>query len=294
MQTQLEEMLDRIAEIIRRVGKRDEVEDLVAENIDFASLANSLLTEAGPVREAAVTAITKMLSSLEIESGGDIEAAILEAIDFTPIVASLSGDPQIVEALKGVVKSTIEDTDEENLGGIVDEAFGLNNSEDLIKTLGNEAQAELKRIVADKVRQMIEDWDPDSLDDDTKSEIELAVFSKERVAAYLVDLDEGTRTAIAKFVSDMVENSNPDDSDDNLTQLVFESSAIKLAIEAATQNLNRTGRLDRLVEDAVTKMLTDDDSEFRSGIEEKVSEKLTQMIGTMTESVVTRLFEARR
>lgn len=294
METHLEGVLDRIAEIIRRVGKRDEVEDLVAENIDFASLANSLLTEAGPVREAAVEAITKILTNLEIESGGDTENAIIEAVDFKPLVASLSKDPQIAEALKDVVKSAIENTDEDSLGEIVDEAFGLNNSEDLIKTLGNEAQAELKRIVADKVRQTIENWDPDSLDDDTKSEIELAVFSKERVAAYLVDLDEGTRTAIAKFVSDMVENSNPDDSDDNLTQLVFESSAIKLAIEAATQNLNRTGRLDRLVEDAVTKMLTDDDSEFRSGIEEKVSEKLTQMIGTMTESVVTRLFEARR
>jgi hypothetical protein len=241
-----------------------------------------------------VKAITKMLANMEPESGGDTENAIIEAIDFKPLVASLSGDPQIVEALKDAVKSAIENTDGDNLGETVDEAFGLNDSERLVQTLGKDAETELQKVVADKVREMIKDWDSDQLDDDTKAEMQKAIFSEERVAAALTPLGEEAKQALVKFASAVVEHSDPNDGDDCLTQLVLESAAIKAAVETAAENLNRTGRLDRLIEDAVTQMLSADDSAFREKIEEAVSEKLTEMVGKMTESVVTRLFETRR
>jgi hypothetical protein len=287
--------MDRIADIVRRVGKREEIEERVAENVDFAALINELLKQEGPVREAATKAVAKMMANLEIEQGSDTETNALEGIDFKAFAAGLANDPEIQEAIKDLIKGVVEnvDTSDSSWNEVIDEAFGLNNAEKLAKLLGESEQGELNTLVVSKVREMIDNWDPDDLEASTKVEIEKEVFNKDRVGACLAALNDEINQGIGGFVSKVIEASDPEDADDVLAQLVLESDTLKAAVNTAVENLNRSGRIDRFVEEAVTSMLSGEDSSVRAKIEAAVSAKLTELVGGMTESIVNRLFEKR-
>ncbi len=289
MSAQLDEVVERIADIVRRVGKREEVEDAVAENIDFANVANGLLNEAGPVRDAAIKAVTKMLENLEIESGGDIEAEILEGVDFKLITAELLKDPEVTTVLKGLVKGVIEETDSDTLSETVEEAFGFSDSDRLMKMFDKDGEAELREAVAKRIREIIEARDFDDLDTDTQEEITKSVFSKERIDACLPELGEEARTALAGFALSVIRGADPDDTDDALTGLVLASHPLKLSVQRAMESLNRTDQLDRLVEEVVISMFAEKGSQLRSRIEASATEKLTEVVQRTTESVVDRL-----
>ncbi|MFA6432959.1 MAG: hypothetical protein WCV82_04085 [Candidatus Paceibacterota bacterium] len=293
--TEVSDVMDRIADIVRRVGKREEIEERVAENVDFAALINELLKQEGPVREAATKAVAKMMANLEIEQGSDTETNALEGIDFKAFAAGLANDPEIQEAIKDLIKGVVEnvDTSDSSWNEVIDEAFGLNNAEKLAKLLGESEQGELNTLVVSKVREMIDNWDPDDLEASTKVEIEKEVFNKDRVGACLAALNDEINQGIGGFVSKVIEASDPEDADDVLAQLVLESDTLKAAVNTAVENLNRSGRIDRFVEEAVTSMLSGEDSSVRAKIEAAVSAKLTELVGGMTESIVNRLFEKR-
>jgi len=288
----VEDVIDRVAEIIRRVGKRDDVEDDVAQNVSFSGLANGLLAETGPVREAAIKAVSKVLTDLEIESGSDEEDAILAGIDFKEVVKGLATDPAVVETLKAAVKGILEnlDSDDEAFQEAIDGAFGLNDGDKLIEVLGKEVKSELDRMVVEKVKGLVEGWDADQLEENTLNEIARAVFTPDRIAVILAGLGDEVNQAIGKFVLEMVEKADLGDSNDNLYAAVMESKSLQAAIDAAVERLVRTGKIDRLVEEVASDMLSDDDSPLRNKIQEVVSE---QIVGRIAETVVGKLFDSR-
>lgn len=288
---QLEEVVDRVAEIIRRVGKREEIEEEVASNVSFSSLANDLITQDGPVREAAIKVVANVLKNLEIESGSDEETAIIEGIDFKAISTEFVGDPEVREALKSSVKMAIENFDPDVLDETIDGVFGLNDSARLVEILDKKVKEDLSKIVADKVRACMEDWNTDQLKEETLNDIEKAVFTPERIAFCL----DGQAAEINRAVTDcalaVIKAVDPSDADEVATQMVLESNAFKTAINDAVEKLARSGKIDRLVEEAVSSMLSSEDSVLRTKISETVSDKLVDRVA---ESVVSRLFERSR
>ena len=74
-------LIEEIAEIVRRVGKRTEIEDEIIENVSFSNTVTELINQPGPVRDTAVKAITNYIKTLEIESDSDTAEEILDAIE---------------------------------------------------------------------------------------------------------------------------------------------------------------------------------------------------------------------
>ena len=86
------EVMKQVAEIIRRVGKRSEIEDEVAGNINFSQLVAELLMQDGPVRDAGVKLVTAFLKGYEIEPESREAEQILENIDYKKLVGGMTKD----------------------------------------------------------------------------------------------------------------------------------------------------------------------------------------------------------
>jgi len=286
MANELEAVVDRIAEIIRRVGKREEVEEEVAENISFSEVANELLKVEGPVRDAAIAVVAKFLKGFEIESGSTIEETILENIDLKPLVVGLATDPEIQKALKAQVKGVIEslDGDDETFTEIVDEVFGVNDAKKMAEMLGD--SDELKKLLAKKVQECIDGWDVDNLGDGVIEAIEKAAFTPEHIAASLASQE----VDIHKSISDLVTRALENEDDDRLSDLVLGSEQLKKAIDSAIEALVRGGKIDRLVEQAVEHLLSKDNS----GLQQKIRDVVAGgVVGRIADSVTERLFTRR-
>mgnify|MGYP001584090162 CR=1 FL=1 len=288
---QLDEVVDRVAEIIRRVGKREEIEEEVAGNVSFSDLANTLIDQEGPVREAAVKVVTSVLKNLEIESGSDEETQIIDGIDFNSFSTKLVDDPEISAALKSSIKSVIENCESDEFTQAVESAFGLDDSDRLTNILGEKVKGDLDKVVVDKIRTCVESWDTSDLDGDTVTGIEKAVFTPERIVSCLSGHDREITEAVTACALVVIEAANPTDGDGVVTQTILESDAFKTAISTVLEQMVRSGKIDQLVEKTITSMLSSEDSTLRTKISSAVSDKL---VGQIADSVVSRLFERSR
>lgn len=287
-----QQLTTQIADIIRKVGKREDKIDQVAEAVDFGALANRLISEEGPVRDAAIKAVIGCLRGLEIESGDETSDKIIEAIDFASLVKGMSDDSDIRESLRGAVKNVLEGlSDDDGFPDKVYQALHFDDAEELLKGLTAEDRAEIIKAVAAKALEFVKDRDLSDCNDDVTDAIEEAAFSTERINECLAEHRAEVSQKLWESIEGMFGPEPSEDIGEHIQRAVFESEAFKQAAEAATEKLVRGGRVDSLVEEAAKAILAGKDNGLRRELQSAISSKLVDRIAG---SVVDRLFEPPR
>lgn len=275
-------VLQEIADVIRRVGKRDEVNDNIAENIDFSELiAEQLKTEGSPVRDMAIKVITTYVKDMQIEADSDEASAILEAIDFSKFVPALLQSKDFQETVGTAVESLLENGDLD-LSSTISEVI---EDSDLKKVLGTPAMQE---VLAEKLKSYVEELDMSDMGDDFFEKIDGVVFSAERIEACLKNNGEALDDLLMKQIETRLENAEENGDDNPIFAAITESKAFNAAVERAIEDLVESGKVTRLVEKVAQDMLTGDDSELRNKLTDAISDKLVKSIAS---TIVNRAFE---
>jgi len=219
------QLATQIAEIIRKVGRREDVVDKVANTVDFGELANRLMGEEGPVRDTAVKVVVKFLRDLEIESGDDTSQKILEAMDFESLLKGMSDDPDIRESFRGAVKNALENlSDDEDFPDKVYQALHFDDAEKCLEQMSPEDRAEVLKAVSAKVLEYLKENDFTEGNDDIQAAIENAAFSEERIAACLAEHQAEILKAVAAKVLDYIKEKDLADCSDDI-QAAIENAA---------------------------------------------------------------------
>lgn len=288
----LQNVVDQVAEILRRVGKRDEIEEQVAQDVNFSGLIADLMKEEGPVRDTAIKIVVTYLKGYEIDTESDEAAEIIRAIDFEELMKKIVDNEEIQGVLAKSIKGALDGLSENgNFQEAVDEAFGLNDPEKLAKMVSGKRGEELQEIIFAAIKSHFSDFDVGNLDEDAQREIELAVFTKKNVQACLEGQSKEIETAIGRVVKDLIENGTGTEDDENpLTKLIVESETLRTAVDTAINKLVETGRISKLVEEVAESMLNNDNSALKSKLVEAISGK---MVDKIAQNFADRLFERR-
>lgn len=280
MANTLQNVVDEIAEIIRRVGKREEIEDQIAQDVDFSELVAEQLKVEGPVRDMAIKAITVYLKSYEIDAESDEATEIVEAIDFKQFIPTILKSDDFQEVLSDAVQGLIDNGDL-NIADALTDAI---DAKDLKEALGSE---ENQKTIADKIKSYIEDFDMSNLGDDTVDALDNAIFSKERIEECLQSNVEDVNEAILKKVNEFLDTDDEYDNENPVVQAITESKVFKNAVDAALEDLVKSGRVDKLVEKVAVDLLSGDDSVVRESLTNTIS---SQLVNRIAKSIVDQAF----
>ena len=279
MPTDTQNVLDQIAEIVRRVGKREEIENEIVENISFSDLVSEQIKVDGPVREMATRAVVAYLKSMEIESDSDWAGEIMEAIDFKKFIPTLLASKDFQEVLSSAIENLVENGDLD-LSSAVSEAL---DQKDLQKMLSTPAMQE---AIAEKLKSYVEEFDMSNLGDDFLEKMDEILFSKERIDACLNENSEVVDKLILGKVESYLDNDDCDD-ENPVSAAIGKSKAFQTAVDKAIAELVDSGKVTRLVEKVATDMLSGDDSELRGQLTSAIS---TQLVNRIAGGIVERAF----
>lgn len=278
MPNQTQEVVDQIAEIVRRVGRRDEIETEIAENVNFSDLVAEQLKVEGPVRDMASKAVVAYLKNLEIESDSTWAEEIMEAIDFKKFVPSLIQSKDFQDVLSSAIENLVENGDLD-LSSAVSEAL---DQKDLQKMLSTESMQE---TIAEKLKSYVDDFDMSNLGDDFLEKLDEVLFSKERIDACLTENSDVVDKLIIGKVEAYLEG---DDYDENpITEAIGKSKTFQSAVDKAIAELVDSGKVTRLVEKVATDMLSGDESSLRDKLTQAIS---TQLVNRIAGGIVDRAF----
>lgn len=280
MPTDTQNVIDQIAEIVRRVGKREEVENEIAENVSFSELVSEQLKVDGPVRDMATRAVVAYLKGLEIDSDSDWATEITEAIDFKKFVPSLLQSKDFQDVLSGAIESLVENGDLD-ISSAVSEAL---DEKDLQKLLGTPAMQE---TIAEKLKTYVEEFDMSNLGDDFLEKLDEVLFSKERIDACLNENSDAVDKLILAKVESYLEGSDDYEEESPITVAIGKSKTFQTAVDKAIAELVDSGKVTRLVEKVATDMLSGDDSALRSQLTTAIS---TQLVNRIAGGIVERAF----
>lgn len=269
METLPADIVSQIAEIIRRVGKREEIEDDIAENINLGELVPSLLKQNGPVRDQAILAITKFLKKLTIDPDSNISANILESIDFEKLIPDILKDKDIQESIKTNIQRLIEEGELDCIQNISDSL-----TENYFSSL-MEAE-DIKKIVEQKLVEYLENFDLNNLDDSTIEQIDQLVFSPKRIETILQHLD--IESQLQNSVLDYFKQSF-DDCDSPVSEIIIDSPTLKNAIEKILNQFVNSDKFKSLVEKRALEIVVDG-SYFKDSLVNTISHELTKQIAT--------------
>lgn len=279
MSVETQKIIDEIAEIIRRCGKRSEIEMAVLNDISFADLIAEQLKVEGPVREMAIRAVVNYLKGLEIEPDSELSREIEESIDFKKVIPELSKSEEFQNAITTAITDAVENGNFD-VSGAFDDAIDA----------GTLDTPEIKKLIGEKVKIYIEDWDMSNLSDDANEKIEEIVFSEENIQSCL----EGKREDINDLLLKQIEttlstdwNGYNDYEFNPVVKALNNSKAFKAAIDNAVEELSKSDKMEKLLEKTVTSMLSGDESNLRSKLVEAISSKLMNKIA---QTIVDRTF----
>jgi hypothetical protein len=265
---ELNDVIDQIAEIVRRVGKRDEIEDEIAENVHFSELVTELIKQDGPVRDMAVKAVTTHLKDISIDSDSETANEILEAIDFKKLVPEILITDKAKKVISEVIENSIENGDIDFESAVTD---AIDSKQ--IKALLDREQ--VQKTFSDKTIDYLKILDLADLGEITQTIHEVA-FSKEQLEKSLAQRKDDLDELIYDSVKGLVEQDASWDSP--LGEAIAESKTFQASIDKAVVALVSSGRMDTLVEKVATSMLSSNDSEMRSKLTNAISDKLVSKI----------------
>jgi hypothetical protein len=266
--------LEEIAAIIRRVGKREEVENEIAENVSFSELiSDQIKTPDSPVREAAIRVIINYVKDMEITSEDDAAQEILEAIDFKKLVPSMLQNKDFQKSVESAIENMFDNGDLD-LSSSISDALG---DEELKKIMSTET---MRTTVAEKLKSYVEDFDMSDLGEDFYTKLDDIIFSKERVEEVIKKNSGAIEDLLMKQIESQLENASEDDSDNPIFAAISESKIFQSAVDKAIEDLVDSGRVTRLVEKVAQDMLSGDDSNLRNQLTTAISEQLTQKIAS--------------
>ena len=268
-----QDILEEIAAIIRRVGKRDEIETEIVENISFSEIIADQLKIDGPVKEAVIKVIATYVKDMEITSDDDAASEILEAIDFKKFVPTLLQSKDFQETLGTAVENLLENGDLD-LSTPLGDAIG---DDEIKKVLGTPAMQE---VIVEKLKSYVEDFDMSNLGDDFYEKLDDTIFSRERIEACFKGNSKELDDLILKQVESYLDNEDGDNDSNPIIDAIGESKAFKTAVDKAVDDLVDSGKVTRLVEKVATDMLSGDDSELRSKLTQVISVQLVSRIAT--------------
>ena len=266
--------LEEIAAIIRRVGKREEVENEIAENVSFSELiSDQIKTPDSPVREAAIRVIINYVKDMEITSEDDAAQEILEAIDFKKLVPSMLQNKDFQKSVESAIENMFDNGDLD-LSSSISDALG---DEELKKIMSTET---MRTTVDEKLKSYVEDFDMSDLGEDFYTKLDDIIFSKERVEEVIKKNSGAIEDLLMKQIESQLENASEDDSDNPIFAAISESKIFQSAVDKAIEDLVDSGRVTRLVEKVAQDMLSGDDSNLRNQLTTAISEQLTQKIAS--------------
>lgn len=283
---EIQSVMDGIAAIIRDVGKREDIEEQIAEKIDLPTLASELLIVEGPVRDAAIKAIINFFYNLEIEEGSRLEERIFEQIDVQGLIKNPSVHTSFQAALINVVNNVIEDAGSEydNFRETIYDAFGLDDSKRLLRIISEDSQKEIALLLVSKIIEYFQDIPVSEMEEETFDEIIRFVLSENCVEECLKENQETVRALVLKTVMSILESS--DEYSEGFIQQVFESPTLKRAIDSSVEKLIMSGKIDSLVEKTAEAIMIDGGSDIRNQIQTMISKKLVDRVA---ESLVSKI-----
>lgn len=279
-ETQTNRVLDEVAEIVRRVGRRDEIETEIAENVSFSDLVSEQIKVDGPIRDAAIRAIVAYMKGYEIEGDSDEASKILKAIDFKKFVPTLLQSKDFQDTIGFAIKSLMENGNLD-ISSAVREAL---DEDELKKILGSES---MKEVIADKLKSYVEDFDMSNLGDDFYEKLNEVIFSQERIASCLKDNADLLDKKIMKKVENYLDNDDGDYDDSPINKAIGESKEFQKAVDKAIDELIYSGCIIRLVEKVATDMLSSDESELKNKLTQAIS---TQLVNRIASDIVDKAF----
>jgi hypothetical protein len=266
-------VVNEVADIMRRVGKREEIVDNIAENIDFSELIAEQLKTDGPVKEQAIKAIAAYLKGYEA-------TAILKNIDFAEFVPTLLQNKDFQDVVADAVTSALED-------GNLDVSEQVSNAigeKDFEKVLSSE---EVKATIAKKLKDYIDEYDMSNLSDDVTEKLDEVLFDPERIEMCLKENVGDINELVLKHITDFLESYDSDSDDQPVAKAIAESKTFQNAVDRAIDELIDSGKVTRLVEKVAADMLSGDGSALREKLAQAIS---TQLVNKVASSIVAQAF----